>query len=167
MRPHTGNETWTYKAPVETRWMRTLFMIAWTGIAIAICGILGYGLVTTPSRIHDLILVWLGLLAASILGCNYLSWQLRGGEVIVLRAGGLVLRNTGTLFHRRLHLRWDEIEEITTDDDSSTPWWIKAWGIGGGKVVLSYLGRNRRFGQDLSLREAERVALEIRARIGL
>ena len=87
--------------------------------------------------------------------------------MIILRAGGLELRNTGTLFHRRLHLRWDEIEEITTDDDSSTPWWIKAWGIGGGKVVLTYLGRNRRFGQDLSLREAERIAVEIRARIGL
>ncbi len=109
----------------------------------------------------------LGLLAASILGCNYLSWQLRGAEVIVLRDGILELRNTGTGSYRRFHLRWDGIEEITTDDDPTIPWWIKAWGIGGGTVVLSYSGRKRRFGQDFSLGEVERAAQEIRTRIGL
>jgi len=43
---------------------------------------------------------------------------------------------------------------LNFEQDSRTPHWIEFWGIGGGKISIHYLGRRRKFGQDLSEKQA-------------
>ncbi len=145
--------------------MLTLFTFLWTGICLVMLGVFTAGLATTPSRIDDLGWVWLVLLVAAYFAINYLVWQLRGAEVLVISNGMLSLHNTGTFVRRRLTLAIEEVEDIIWDEDLSTPYSIKHWGVGGGKVLIHHHGRVRRYGQDMSVGEAKRVADLVRMRL--
>ncbi len=145
--------------------MLTLFMFPWTGICLMMLGFHTVGLATTPSMIDELGWVWLVLVVVAYFAINYLVWQLRGAEVLIISNGMLSLHNTGTFVRRRLTLAIEEVEDITWDEDLSTPYSIKHWGVGGGKVLIHHHGRVRRYGQDLSVGEAKRVAALVRMRL--
>ena len=123
-------------------------------MCVALIVTLGYGLITTPSRINELIFIWLFLVAASLVATNYLTWQIKGQEILTFTDDYIELKNTGTLFTRLTKIDFTEAEQIVCDQDKQTPRWIHFWGIGGGKIRIEYLGRNRRYGQDLTIQEA-------------
>lgn len=160
--PDTQGALVRYEAAVATRWPRTLFMVLWSGMAVVMVGVLGYGLVTEPLRFPELWLVWCAVALAAVVGWGYVWWQLRGKEVLVLAPHALVVHNAGTLFRRRLVVQRHELEELLVDDDAATPFWIKDWGIGGGRLVIAHNGTRRRYGMDLDKARAERLAQAIR-----
>ena len=170
--PNTGDEKHglpVQKPPikievrVEARWLLTLFVLVWSGIAWGMTGVTTYGLLTTPSRIPQLWFLPFALLAAGIVSTSWIVWQLRGREVFEIADEGITLRHTNALFKNRLHLRFDEIESIHAEEDKATPWWIRyQWGIGGGAIAIGHNGRKRRWGIDLSPARAERIAIEMR-----
>lgn len=125
-------------------------------------GVLAYGLATTPSRIDDLILIWIILVIAAFVAINYLTWQIKGQENLLLTDKQIELCNSGTWFKRKIEIDYSEAENIYFDNDNETPWWIKFWGIGGGKVRIEYLGRKCRFGQDLTLEQAKSMSEKIK-----
>lgn len=148
---------------VETRWLLTLFIIIWSGMAWALTGVAAYGLLNTPSRIPQLWFLPSVLLAAGIVSASWIVWQLRGKEVFEIADDGITLWHANALFKNRLFLRLDEIESIHAEEDKDTPWWIRRqWGIGGGAIAIAHHGRKRRWGIDLGPAGAERIAREMR-----
>jgi len=129
-------------------------MMIWTLFCGVILGALTLGLIATPSRIDDLIGVWLAMIAAFIVAINYVTWQIIGKESIQISKEFIEVYNSGTWFKRRLKINFYEFEDLNFEQDSRTPHWIEFWGIGGGKISIHYLGRRRKFGQDLSEKQA-------------
>jgi hypothetical protein len=151
-----------YKAKVITKWFQTIFMSIWTIMCIVIFFVLLVGLYQHPNRISDLWFIGIVILLASFLSTNYLTWQLKGQEILILNDKTLELRNKGTFFTKILRINYFEIDNIISDTDKETPWWIKFWGIGGGKIRIEYLGRKRRFGQDLTMKQAKSMTEKIK-----
>lgn len=94
------------------------------------------------------------MIAAFIVAINYVTWQIIGKESIQISKEFIEVYNSGTWFKRRLKINFYEFEDLNFEQDSRTPHWIEFWGIGGGKISIHYLGRRRKFGQDLSEKQA-------------
>ncbi len=152
----------TYKAKNITKWYQTVFVLIWTVMCIGVFFVLLIGFYQHPNRISDLWLIWIIVLFAAFLAINYLTWQLRGQEILTLNDKTIELRNKGTFFTKHLKITYFEVEKIDFDTDKETPWWIKFWGIGGGKIRIEYLGRIRRFGQDLTMEQAKSMTEKIK-----
>jgi hypothetical protein len=155
----------TFTSKVKTRWLLSIFVIIWTIACFAMIGIIIGGLIGTPSRINDFIAIVVILFIAAFFTINYLIWQFKGHQNLTFSEKGLIFSNSGTWFSNRFELSYSELESVTFDNDEKTANWIKIWGIGGGKIIFGYLGRARRFGQDLSLKDAGIIAGEINIEI--
>jgi len=149
----------------KTNWFLTIFVSIWVIGLIFIIGVISYGLITTPSRIDDLIAVLIFMILIAFLAIDYLRWQLRGQEIIIFDEAKIEIKNSGTFFTSRTIINYFEAENIEPDTDEDTPKLIKFWGIGGGKIKIEYLGRRKRFGQDLTPKEAERIGKEMKLEI--
>ena len=151
-----------YQIRKKTNWILTIFITIWTiGLIAEIC-ILAYGLITTPSRISSLIFIWIVMVFIAFLALNLISWQLRGKEILTFTDDYIEIKNQKTYFSRLIRINYFEAEEISFDNDKETPLWIRFWGIGGGKIKIEYLGRKKRFGQNLNLDEAKILANEMK-----
>jgi len=65
--------THNHGVKISTRWFLTIMMMIWTLFCGVILGTLTLGLIATPSRIDDLIGVWLAIIAAFIVAINYVT----------------------------------------------------------------------------------------------
>ncbi len=155
----------TFSVEVKPRKALVAFVSFWTLGCVAMTCILIWGLATSLSNYEELYLVLLVLLSAVLLASNYIRWQLTGRENLIISDNSVRVFRSGTFFSRELVLKFNELDKVGFDKDNETPSVIKLYGIGGGKLKLEYLGRLRRFGQDLSLVEAEKLSNDISAEI--
>ena len=103
------------------------------------------------------------ILAFAVLGViKYLLWQAKGKETLTFTDSQIVIEKSGPLFKKKLELNYFEVDEFLFDEDKETFWWIKFYGIGGGKIIVRYLGRKKRFGQDLTTIQAKKLIEEIK-----
>jgi hypothetical protein len=161
MKPKTDIHT----VKVRTRWFLTIPVLIWTIACGIMIGILTFGLITTPSRINDLIGAWLISITIFILAINYLTWQLIGRENVQITEDSIILYNSGTWFKRRLKIDFHEYEGIFYETHNRTHRWIQFWGLGGGRISFEYLGRARRFGQDLNNTRAKALTETLKKEI--
>lgn len=63
-----------FEVRVETRVLLVLFMIVWSGIAWAMTGFIGYGLLTEPLRFPELWFFWLIVLVAAVMSTSWIVW---------------------------------------------------------------------------------------------
>jgi hypothetical protein len=153
----------SFRSKVKTRWFQTTFVFLWTLASIAVIGVLTYGLITTPSRIDDLIFILFILIVAVFVTVNYLIWQINGEEVLTFGQNGIELKNQGTFFKRFLRINYFELEQIAYDPNGNNSRLLKFWGISGGKIKIEYLGRKRMFGHDLTDEEAKTLVINLNA----
>jgi hypothetical protein len=150
-----------FQSKIETRWLSTLFVLAWTLVCLVLIGMMMYGLAITPRRTDDLVGVYLILVTGVFLSVNYIIWQLGGTEVLTLTDTSMEISNKGTFFNMFTRIDYNEIEHISMNTPDTTPHWIKSWGIGGGRITIKYLGRRRLFGQDLTEHAAQKLVADI------
>ena len=145
----------------KTNWSLTIALTIWTFGLVVMIAIFTYNLATTPSRISDLIIVLLIMILIASIAVNYLRWQIIGQEVLTFTNDCIEVKNIGTFFTNYQCINYDEIENIKFEDDGQRPYFLKVWEIGGGKILIEYLGRNRRFGRDLNHDEAVQISNEM------
>jgi len=150
-----------YKLKKKPNKFLTVFVAIWTIGVFGLILTIIYGLYTTPSRINDFIIIVGFMIIGFLLGFDYINWQIRGKEILTVSENNIEIKNTGTFFKRHLIIQYYELEKITFDNNKETLHWIRFWGIGGGLIKIEYLGRKKRFGQDLKLKEAEKICNEI------
>ncbi|MCM8569855.1 hypothetical protein NE848_10720 [Gramella jeungdoensis] len=149
---------------INTRWFITIFVLIWTILCLIMIGVLTYAFFTSPSRIDGfLILVLIFLMVSVFIASNYISWQLRGKETLTLNEKKMMFRNEYTFFKNRFDLDIELIDKIQVIDNDEFV--SKFWGVSGGKIVIEYLGRNKRFGKDISIKEADKIANQLRSKL--
>jgi hypothetical protein len=144
----------------RTNWPFAIFMGLSIIVLFAILGTILYGLIGMPDRISDLAYVVVILILIGIWIVDVFLWQIRGVEQFVI-TNRIEIIKRGKLFKSVSKIDFIDFESITYDDDKTTPFSIKLYGLSGGKIRIKYLGRGIRFGQDISLIMAEIVAKEI------
>jgi len=143
-----------------TNWPFTIFIGLWIIGWFAILGTIFYGLIGTPDWINDLAFEIVLILLSGIWVIDLFLWQIRGVEQFVINDRIEIIK-CGKLFKSVSKIDFIDFESITYDDYNTTPFWIKLFGLSGGKIRIKYLGRGIRFGQDISLIMAEIVSKEI------
>jgi hypothetical protein len=144
----------------ETNWVMAIFLGAFILALIAILGTIIYGLIGSPGRISFFAFPIILMILAGAWVLDRFLWQIRGKEIVLITDKIEIIKN-GKLYATSYHIALDEIEAVSFDDDRNTSFWIRLYGISGGKLVLEYLGRKSRVGQDISLGLAEIVAKEM------
>lgn len=142
---------------VKPRWLLIVFIALWSLAAFVLVAILLYGLFLKPNRLLSFIPVLFLLLIASFLGVNYVLWQIRGKEQISVSRKGISLKSSNGLLKFQSFISFDEFEAVEVNNSQSKSFLVRFWGIGGGGVLIKYLGRSRKIGQDLSLKESQKI----------
>ena len=148
-----------------TNWPFTIFIGLSMIVLFAILGTILFGLIGMPDRISDLAYVVVILILIGIWIIDVFLWQIRGVEQFVITDRIEIIKR-GKLFKSVSKIDFIDFESITYDDDESTPFWMKQYGLSGGKIRIKYLGRGIRFGQDISSIMAEIVTKEIDDEMG-
>lgn len=148
--------------PKKTNWFVTIFLGFWILLWIIAMTTIAYGLITTPSRIEDLIFIWIFFFLAGLFCIHIFFWQVLGTEILVIDNENLVVRKRGALINFSKRIEKKIIDNVSYDDDKHTPGWIKFWGLGGGKLIVEYLGRRIRLGQNLTGEEAEKLCEQLK-----
>ena len=151
-----------YKFKIKTNWFYFIFISIWTLFLFSMIIILAYNLATTPSRIKDVIVLWIFLLLILFLALDNLSWQFRGQVIIVFNNNCVELKKQGSFIGGYSRIHYFEIDDINYDNDDETQSMIKNLGLGGGKIKIEYLGRQKRIGQGLSNHDAEAIVKEMK-----
>jgi len=156
------NDIETFKIELKKRinWPFTIFLGLWLIIWIAIFGTIFYGLITTPNRIGDLVFVVILGIIIGLWVVDRFLWQISGVELLII-TNKIELIKKGKLYKSCQKIDFLEYESVSFDEDIQTPFWIKLYGLKGGKIIINYLGHKVRFGQDTSISYAEIAANEI------
>jgi hypothetical protein len=147
---------------IKTNWVIVFLGLPWLLLLLGMLGFMGFGLITGPSHLQGLWVFWIIILVIGIIALNRLLWNMIGREIVSVSPKGITVSRKGKFFTSSTTISYVELDEIYSDDDPDTPHWRKFWRIGGGKVVIKYLGIEKRIGPSLSLSFAERIAEEIR-----
>ena len=145
---------------IMTNWLFTIFIGLSIIVLFAILGTILYGLIGMPDRISDLAFVVVLLILIGVWIIDIFLWQIRGVEQFVITDRIEIIKR-GKLFKSVSKIDFIDVESITYDDYNTTPFWIKLFGLSGGKIRIKYLGRGIRFGQDIPSIMAEIVSKEI------
>lgn len=152
-----------YKVPIKSHphFFTALFAVWATGV-LAIAVTIIFGMIDSSRYEVGLFLLVFTLLLISFLACNIVVWKYKGKEILRVLPDGLLLKRSGNFFKAEQFIPYHEFDSIEYDNDEQTSWWIKYYNLGGGKIKVNYLGTTRRFGQSLSLAEAENLCTEIK-----
>ena len=145
----------------KTSWFLAILTLLWTIVLLGMIFTIVYALYTTPTRIGDLLWVVVLMIIVFLFAFDYFNWQIRGNEILIVNDNNIEIQRKGTFFKRQLLIDFSELDRITFDDNKKTPYWIRFWGFGGGLIIIEYLGRKKRLGQDLQLKEAEEICIQI------
>lgn len=153
----------------KTDWFLTAFILIWTtSLVISILTVL-YGFYQHPDRISDLFFILLMMIFVAFLAVNYLTWQIKGREQITFYPEYIEFKRLGTSFTNKTIVKYYEMDDFVLDIQKSL--FGTFWGLGSGKIKINYLGRNKRFGQSLTIEEAENyialLKIELSKRQGL
>jgi len=143
----------------NTNWLFAIFIGIWILGLILINGTIIWGLIGMPERISDFAFV---LVLSTFIGAWILDrflWQIRGSEVLII-SDKIEIIKTGKLFESKKSIDFYEYESISFGNDTTTPFWLKLYGLKGGKIRIKYLDHELRIGQDITLDMAESVSKE-------
>jgi hypothetical protein len=144
----------------QTNWIFAIFLGLFIIILIAILATIIYGLITTPSRIQDFAFIVIIMILIGLVILDRFLWQIKGVELLLI-TDKLILIKKGKLYKSTKQIDFNEYESISYDKDNQTSIIAKLYGLKGGNIRINYLGRQTRFGQDISLKLAEIVTKEI------
>jgi len=136
----------------------SIFIGIFLFLGALIFGNLVYIIVGEPERINGLLFVMILIIIVLVFVLDILLWQLKGVEILIISDKIELIKN-GKLFKMRKSIDFNELESISIDNDPDTPFLIKLFGLSGGKIIIKYLGRSTRIGQDISISYAE-IAVE-------
>jgi len=138
----------------------TLFLGAAMVVGLMILSTIIYGLTGDPGSIKDLALAVVLLALVIIFVLDRILWQIRGVEILVIDENIEVLKK-GKIFTSRKVITFSEFESFDYGNDDKIPLIIRVYGIRGGKIIINYLGRSLRMGQDLSVNQAKTIVDEV------
>lgn len=144
----------------QTNWIFAVFLGFFTIVLIAILATIMYGLVTTPGRIQDFAFIIIAMILIGLLILDRFLWQIKGVELLLI-TDKIILIKKGKLYKSTKQIDFNDYESISFDKDNQTSIIAKLYGLKGGNIRINYLGRQTRFGQDISLKLAEIVVKEI------
>jgi len=104
-------------------------------------------------------LILLSLLVLILLGfwvIDTFLWQIKGFEIIEIIDEVLIFKKKGKLFSSKKEVSFFEIDEIQVKNYPTTVFnvFYKIMGVKGGKINITYLGREMYIGQGLTDQEA-------------
>jgi hypothetical protein len=138
----------------------SLFLGAALVVGLMILSTILYGLAGDPERIKDLAFAVVLLALSIIFVLDRVLWQIRGIEMLIIDENIEVLKK-GTIFNSRKVITFSEFESFDYGNDNKIPLMIRVYGIKGGKIIINYLGRSLRLGQDLSISQAKTIVEEV------
>ncbi len=68
---------------------------------------------------------------------------------------------TGKIINSKKVITFSEFESFDYGNDDEIPLLIRLYGIKGGKIIINYLGRSLRMGQDISINQAKTIVQEV------
>ena len=151
-----------YKIDIKKRtsWPLAIFLGLFLFSGIGILGTIIYGIISESQSFDEFYFSAFILLVVLIIVADILLWQLKGVESIIIDNEIRLIKH-GKLFEMKRSIKFNEFESIQVANDLESPFWIKIYGLGGGKIIFNYLGRKAKIGQDISIDYAEIVADEI------
>lgn len=151
-----------YKVPIKSHphFFTALFALWATGV-LAIAVTIIFSMIDSSRYEVGLFLLVFTLLLVSFLAYNIVVWKYKGQEILRVLPDGLLLKRSGSFFKAEQFIAYHEFDSIEYDNDEQTSWWVKKYNLGGGKIKVNYLGTTKRFGQSLSLAEAEKLSSEM------
>lgn len=138
----------------------SLFLGATLVVGLMILSTILFGLTGDPERIKDLAFAVVLLALSIIFVLDRVLWQIRGIEMLIIDENIEVLKK-GTIFNSRKVITFSEFESFDYGNDNKIPLMIRVYGIKGGKIIINYLGRSLRLGQDLSISQAKTIVEEV------
>ena len=138
----------------------TLFLGTAITIGLMILSTIIYGLIGEPERIKDFAIVVVLLAIFIIFLLDRFLWQIRGIEILIINQNIEVLKK-GNIFQSKKIVTFSEFESFDYGDDDKIPFWIRLYGINGGKIIINYLGKSLRIGQNISINQAKIIVEEI------
>jgi hypothetical protein len=148
----------------RTNWFLALFLVPFSIIAVSLATFTTYGQIGSyflnnkilfPNYYPELWILALGLWLIAFIAINIFLWQIIGKERLSFLEDRIELLRGNGLIKRPIKINYFEIESFETDGDNGTPYWIKHWGLGGGKIIIIKVPNNIRFGQDLTESESD------------
>jgi hypothetical protein len=152
-----------YELKKETDWTVTIPLIIWAVCLICMTVFLILQNILDPRYQLDFIPIILVMIFFAFHVVNVIRWQLFGREVVILDDNGMEIENIGTFYNDHIKISYNEMDGISYDGGEKRSI-ISLWsfGMGGGKIVIQYLGRIRRVGQSITIYQAEGLANEMR-----
>ena len=129
-------------------------------ISLSILSTIIYGLINEPERIKDFVIVVLLLSLLIIFMVDLFLWQIRGVEILIINDNIEILKK-GKIFKSKRSILFSEFESFDYGNDDNLPLWIRLYGINGGKIIINYLGKSVRIGQDISINQAKTIVEEV------
>lgn len=146
----------------NTPWIFTSFLSLWTvGLLIAMINII-WAIIETTFRFLDFIFPLIIMFLVVLWAINTIMWFIHGIETICI-TDKIVFTKTGKLFPSKSTIEFFEFEGIYCKEDKVTPFWQSKYRFNGGKIVIKYLGKEIRLGQDISINRAAKVVDEFDA----
>lgn len=138
----------------------TLFLGAGIVIGSMILATIIYGLTGEPGRIKDFSIIVVLLALFIIVLVDRFLWLTRGIETLIINEN-IEVQKRGNIFSSKKIITFSEFESFDYGNDTQIHFWIRLYGISGGKIIINYLGRSLRIGQDISLNQAKIIVEEI------
>jgi hypothetical protein len=143
----------------KTTWPKTIFLIIWTIGVVASMATIIWGIIETPSRLLDFLFPLIVMFSSVLWASNIILWNLKGIETILI-SDKIEISKTGKLFSSKNNIHFYEYDGIYSKDDVPTHFWQTTYGLDGGKIIIKYLGKEIRVGQDISMHKASKVVAE-------
>jgi hypothetical protein len=145
--------------PKEKNWSIILYigfcMLIYIPV-VFILGVMCYKMITVH-RIYDLVAPFFLFLIGGLFFLYIFLWQSFGKEILIINNDFVIIKRKGTLINFITKINREKIVRIDFNSGKETAWWIKFWGIGGGKIIIEYTLGGVEFGQSLIEQELIKV----------
>ena len=148
----------------KTAWPITIFIIIWTIGVIVMMATIIWGIIETPPRLMDFLFPLTVMFVLVFWALNIILWNLKGIETIVI-SDKIEISKTGKLFSSKNSIHFFEYDGIYSKDDDPMPFWQTKYGLNGGRIIIKYLGKEIRVGQNISMKKASKVVDEFKEAI--
>jgi hypothetical protein len=143
----------------KTNWPKTIYFIIWTIGVVAMMATIIWGIIETPSRLLTFLFPLIVMFSLVLWVTNIILWNLKGIETILI-SDKIEISKTGKLFSSKNTIHFYEYDGIYSKDDDPTPFWQTKYRLDGGRIIIKYLGKEIRVGQDINMNKASKVVDE-------
>ena len=104
---------------------------------------------------------YLIFILAAIIVVRQLLWQLQGKEIVEISDGKLLLYKEGIFWAQPKTFELDYVDKFRYEKNDETTFFLKKYGLSGGKIIFNYMDLPKQFGQTVTESEARSIINQI------